>query len=502
MSASGASVIAMAPSPNASPPPGEGGGAPPGAPPEGPPFKSALEDRMARTAVAEGHQQSPQEGHRVEGRPSQGPGSREHRGKRRALTADGADPTATDAGALAAASATAEALVAQKPAGEPGKDVPPTATLDAAGARGQASSGLTPVPAGKQVASGLALAGAGPSADSTTSAGVVSSADPHAKAGDTQPGVPSGAADEATVSSALAPSVDTPAPSTGAQANSAGAPANNSAGAQAKDASAPAEGTDPQPQDSSAPGRPGSPLTSSSTTPGSVPGTTLAQAASTVITSTTAGVGTTSISSSRGPSPSPSKSPSVSPGTGAVSGADVSAPSAAAPAGVQAPAIASAAGGEVAYGVGLRQAIEAVHATIELASRQGLSQARIALSPADLGEIRIHLSQSAQGLVARVTADTPAAAQALAEGHAELRQSLHSLGLTALHMDTSAFDQASAQQQREGPANQAFAFTSGSSRSAAAREEADQDQGATSTNPEASVVTPGYPRGALVDVLA
>ena len=45
----------------------------------------------------------------------------------------------------------------------------------------------------------------------------------------------------------------------------------------------------------------------------------------------------------------------------------------------------------------------------------------------------------AEGLLARVTADTPAAAQALAAGHAELRQSLGTLGLnlTRLHIGHS-----------------------------------------------------------------
>ena len=97
------------------------------------------------------------------------------------------------------------------------------------------------------------------------------------------------------------------------------------------------------------------------------------------------------------------------------------------------------------YGVGLEQAIEAVHATIELASRQGIAQARIALHPQELGDIRIHLTQTSDGLVARVMAATPAAAQALAGGHAELRQSLSSLGLSLLRLDIGSFDQPGAQ---------------------------------------------------------
>lgn len=151
----------------------------------------------------------------------------------------------------------------------------------------------------------------------------------------------------------------------------------------------------------------------------------------------------------------------------------------------------------LSYGVGLQQAIEAVHATIELASRQGLSQARIALQPEELGEIRIHLSQSAQGLVARVTADTPAAAQALAEGHSELRQSLDSLGLTALHMDTSSFNQAG-MQQREGRAHHPSASPAENRRGSGPGGDGDQDSAAITTPEPALRIS----HGALVDVLA
>jgi flagellar hook-length control protein FliK len=155
------------------------------------------------------------------------------------------------------------------------------------------------------------------------------------------------------------------------------------------------------------------------------------------------------------------------------------------------------------YDVGLQQAIEAVHATIELATRQGLSRARIALAPEELGEIRIHLSQSAQGLIARVTADTPAAAQALAESHAELRQSLHSLGLTALHMDTSAFDHTGAQ-QRDGRAHEPSTFTSASNsrQSSGADGEEDQDASPASAAATLTATIPEPSSGALVDVLA
>ena len=95
-------------------------------------------------------------------------------------------------------------------------------------------------------------------------------------------------------------------------------------------------------------------------------------------------------------------------------------------------------------GVGLQQAIEALHGTIQLAARQGLSQARIALEPEGLGEIRINLTQTSQGLLARVSAETPVAAQALAAAHAELRESLSSLGLNLARLSIGAHSHSAA----------------------------------------------------------
>jgi flagellar hook-length control protein FliK len=158
----------------------------------------------------------------------------------------------------------------------------------------------------------------------------------------------------------------------------------------------------------------------------------------------------------------------------------------------------------LSYGVNLHQAIEAVHATVEMATRQGLSQARIALEPAELGAIRIHLTQTAQGLIARVSADTPAAAQALAEGRSELRQSLSSLGLTALHLNSPSSDQAGMQQQHD-PASRGhdlFAPSPNPSRSAEHESDEDRDTGAGDALSDPASPAPGSTRGALVDVLA
>ncbi len=96
-------------------------------------------------------------------------------------------------------------------------------------------------------------------------------------------------------------------------------------------------------------------------------------------------------------------------------------------------------------GVGLQQAIESLHGTIQLAAGQGLTQVRIALEPEGLGEIRIHLTQTAQGLLARISAETPVAAQALAAAHAELHQSLSSLGLNLARLNIGRHGGATAQ---------------------------------------------------------
>jgi hypothetical protein len=95
----------------------------------------------------------------------------------------------------------------------------------------------------------------------------------------------------------------------------------------------------------------------------------------------------------------------------------------------------------LASGVAMQDMIDSIRATVEIAARQGMTQARIALQPEDLGHISIRLSQTSEGLLARVSAETPAAAQALMAGRAELHQSLSSLGLSLLRLDISSFGQ-------------------------------------------------------------
>jgi flagellar hook-length control protein FliK len=143
----------------------------------------------------------------------------------------------------------------------------------------------------------------------------------------------------------------------------------------------------------------------------------------------------------------------------------------------------------------LQEMIESIHATIDLAARQGVSRARIALQPAELGAIRVHLSQSSDGLIARLTADTPAAAQALLSARAELHHSLSTLGTTLLRLEIGSSDQPGERQRQAGDAP---ATASGRSNTTGGEQSTDaEDQRANAT-----VAPAGATLGELVDVLA
>jgi flagellar hook-length control protein FliK len=147
-------------------------------------------------------------------------------------------------------------------------------------------------------------------------------------------------------------------------------------------------------------------------------------------------------------------------------------------------------------GVGMQDMIDAIRATVEIATRQGATQARIALQPEELGDIRIHLSQTSEGLLARVTADTPAAAQALAQGRAELHQSLSSLGVSLLRLDIG-----SSGQPHSGGREAGFAGDSGRPGGSGASTETDEEQTSEiATAGEGSLQA--TVSGGLVDVLA
>ena len=146
-------------------------------------------------------------------------------------------------------------------------------------------------------------------------------------------------------------------------------------------------------------------------------------------------------------------------------------------------------------GVPMQEMIDSIGATIELAARQGIAKARIELQPEELGHISIRLSQTSEGLRARVTADTPAGAQALNQGRSELRQSLSSLGLSLLQLDIG-----SSGQPQSGEQDSRFVTNpdgSGALGTAGAAEESEAlDEPRNNTRPA------GTPLGEIIDVLA
>jgi flagellar hook-length control protein FliK len=181
--------------------------------------------------------------------------------------------------------------------------------------------------------------------------------------------------------------------------------------------------------------------------------------------------------------------------TGAETGSVAAAPGAQAQAGGSANA--SAGGPTLATGVGMQEMIDSIRATIEIAARQGVTQARIALEPEDLGHISIRLSQTSDGLLARVSADTPAAVQALAEGRSELHQSLSSLGVSLLRLDISSFGQPQAGSREDRSAGN----PDGTSTAGPAQDSEAADDAATGALDGAGAPAP-IAGGELVDVLA
>jgi flagellar hook-length control protein FliK len=148
-----------------------------------------------------------------------------------------------------------------------------------------------------------------------------------------------------------------------------------------------------------------------------------------------------------------------------------------------------------APGVPMQEMIDSIGATIELAARQGISRARIELQPEELGHISIRLSQTSEGLRARVTADTPAGAQALNQGRSELRQSLSSLGLSLLQLDIG-----SSGQPQTGEQDGRFATKADGSSVVGETGTAEESEALAESRDNARPA--GTPLGELVDVLA
>jgi flagellar hook-length control protein FliK len=145
----------------------------------------------------------------------------------------------------------------------------------------------------------------------------------------------------------------------------------------------------------------------------------------------------------------------------------------------------------------LHHAIETVRLTVELGVRQGYTHARIQLAPAELGGIQVRLHQTADGVVARITAEHPEAAQTLQQGGAELKRALESAGVSVVRLDIEASGQETPRHGQTGDAGRnANAHTHQGDRDDAPSETQHTDLDVTTTD----VVE--LSNGALVNVLA
>jgi len=99
--------------------------------------------------------------------------------------------------------------------------------------------------------------------------------------------------------------------------------------------------------------------------------------------------------------------------------------------------------GVVRSAVTMQEAVDAVKATFTAANQAGISSARISLSPESLGGIKISLSQTPDGLIARVAADHPEAALTLQQNAGDLKRSLEASGMSLLRLDIGSSGQQS-----------------------------------------------------------
>jgi flagellar hook-length control protein FliK len=482
------------------------------APPGGPPFQSELESQWARTATAEGPpQNSPSRPREVE-RTRPGHSGQVNEGR---ASSDGTRPCppaelAGQPGAHVPVAPNPEGSAAQvAPAGTPGVAARSTATL------------ASTIPGGARAAqapSGSSAAGAAPTQDAALAAGSTPGANPPgvqalgSQSAGTQAagGPPTGplaaTGPDPAQAATLGGGTQATAGETLAAGNSVSTPGAtaSTSGATAASPSAPAaQPTTPSRGSSSTRARDAS-LTVS-------PPSSAAQIETSGAPATPASTARTDIHHGAGEAnrlrvpdaagPIATSGPSAGGGS-AGAGSSIPGFAEATPSGLASTTLAGAGQAPlVNYGVGLQQAIETAHAAIQFAAREGLSQARIALQPQELGEIRIYLSQNAAGLVARLTAQTPAAAQALAAGHAELRQSLNSIGISLAHLDIGHLDQSGAQggANHQRPGGQAPLDARPTS-AATVEGHDDLDDGPTAE--ELAPRAPAPSGGALVDVLA
>ncbi len=87
--------------------------------------------------------------------------------------------------------------------------------------------------------------------------------------------------------------------------------------------------------------------------------------------------------------------------------------------------------------VPLHRAPAAVATLLHVAVERGISRAKMALRPAELGGIEIRLQATAGGVAAQVVADSPEAARLLAQAGDDLRRALEARDVTLISLEVS-----------------------------------------------------------------
>jgi hypothetical protein len=87
--------------------------------------------------------------------------------------------------------------------------------------------------------------------------------------------------------------------------------------------------------------------------------------------------------------------------------------------------------------VPLHRAPAAVGTLLHVAVERGISRAKMALRPAELGGIEIRLQATAGGVAAQVVADSPEAARLLAQAGDDLRRALEARDVTLISLEVS-----------------------------------------------------------------
>jgi flagellar hook-length control protein FliK len=142
----------------------------------------------------------------------------------------------------------------------------------------------------------------------------------------------------------------------------------------------------------------------------------------------------------------------------------------------------------------MQQAVETVRLTLSAAAQRGVTRARIALRPEELGGVEVHLRHTAEGLSARVVAEAPEAARLLAQAAGELRRTLEAQGLNVVRIDvgTAGGDAAGTGAGATGSEQRDGRRTGGQT----------GDHDGAETDLPTDDTTIELPNGALVDVLA